>query len=222
MTNDDLFCDAQHGFVPGRSYMTQLLVTLERRTELLGGGDPVVIIYLDSREVFDTVPHWRLIKFVIFINDLPDDVTCTANIFSDDTKLFRGISSYGDCLQFQDYLNRLLDWSQKWQMGFNEPKCNVFHLSSTNPCYEYPMRNTSLEAITEKDLGVTIKRDLKFHYGTPSFGILKCDLCPRFRRDKLEVGQIQRRATQLIPNLINLPYIDRLEALRLPPLCYRR
>jgi len=49
-------------------------------------------------------------------------------------------------------------------MVFNETKCNVLHLGSTNPFYEYSMRNTSLEAITEeKDLGVTIDRDPKFH-----------------------------------------------------------
>ena len=47
-------------------------------------------------------------------------------------------------------------------------------------------------------------------------------VCPRFRRDKLEIETIQRRATKLIPNLINLPYTDRLEAMRLPPLCCRR
>ena len=196
--------------------MTQLLIALERWTELLDAEDPVGVIYLDFRKAFNTIPHRRLIKkleaygikgglltwienflsgrpqrvvvngklstwagissgmpqgsvigpilFVIFINDLPDDVTCTAKIFADDTKLFQGISSHEDCLQLQDQLNRLVDWSQKWQMGFNEAKCNVLHLGSTNPCYEYSMRNTSLEAITEeKDLGVTIDRDLKFH-----------------------------------------------------------
>ena len=37
-------------------------------------------------------------------------------------------------------------------MGFNEAKCNVLHLDSTNPCYAYSMRNTSLEALTEEDL----------------------------------------------------------------------
>ena len=62
MMNDDLFCDAQYGFVPGRSCMTQLLVTLERWTELLGDGDPMDVIYLDFRKAFDTVPHSRLIK----------------------------------------------------------------------------------------------------------------------------------------------------------------
>ena len=38
------------------------------------------------------------ILFVNFINDLRDGVTSTAKIFADDTKLFQGISSRGDCL----------------------------------------------------------------------------------------------------------------------------
>jgi len=42
--------------------MTQLLVRVERWTELLDGGDPVDVIYLDFRKAFDTVPHRRLIK----------------------------------------------------------------------------------------------------------------------------------------------------------------
>ena len=93
-------------------------------------------------------------------------------------------------------------------MGFNEAKCNVLYLGSTSPCYEYSMRNTSLETITEKDFSVTIDRDLKFHmhvskasrllgfvretltciiddtpqaihhYGMASFGIWKSDLVP--------------------------------------------
>ena len=53
MMNDDLFCDPQHGFVPGRSCMTQLLITLECWTDLLGGGDPMDFIYLDFRKAFE-------------------------------------------------------------------------------------------------------------------------------------------------------------------------
>ena len=62
MMNGDLFCDAQHGFVLGHSYMTLLLVTPERWTELLDGGDPVDVIYLDFRKAFDTIHHRILIK----------------------------------------------------------------------------------------------------------------------------------------------------------------
>ena len=49
-------------------------------------------------------------------------------------------------------------------MGFNEVKCNFLHLGSTYPCYKYSMRNTSLGAITEKDLGVTIDRGSEIPY----------------------------------------------------------
>jgi len=39
---------------------------------------------------------------------------------------------------------------------------------------------------------------------------------PKFRRDKLKVEQIHRRATGLIQNLNSLPYKDMLEFARLP------
>ena len=61
MTKYNLFCDEQHGFVPGRSCMTQLLVTLDDWTELLDQGLPVDAIYLDFKKAFDTVPHERLL-----------------------------------------------------------------------------------------------------------------------------------------------------------------
>ena len=61
MTKYNLFCDEQHGFVPGRSCMTQPLVTLDDWTELLDQGLPVDAIYLDFKKAFDTVPHERLL-----------------------------------------------------------------------------------------------------------------------------------------------------------------
>ena len=45
---------------------------------------------------------------------------------------------------------------------------------------------------------------------------------PRYRRDKLEVEKIQRRATRLIPSLKGLSYEERLRALKLPSLEHRR
>ena len=62
MTEGDHFCDAQHGFVPGRSSMTQLLVTLELWTRWLDRGEPFDIIYLDFKKAFDSVPHTRLLQ----------------------------------------------------------------------------------------------------------------------------------------------------------------
>ena len=119
-------------------------------------------------EILSGIPQGSvlgLILFVIFINDLPDEVMCTAKIFADDTKLFHCINSQEDRVLLQDDLNRLVEWSRQWQMSFNASKCKVLHIGPSNhQTQEYSMNSTSLEPTTdEKDLGVTIDQDLKFH-----------------------------------------------------------
>ena len=51
----------QHGFVKGRSTLTNLLETLESWTRILEEGFGVDVIYLDYRKAFDTVPHLKLL-----------------------------------------------------------------------------------------------------------------------------------------------------------------
>ena len=62
MMENNLFCDQQHGFVLGRSCMTQLLVTLEPWTKLQDSGAPIDVIYLDFKKAFDTIPYQRLLR----------------------------------------------------------------------------------------------------------------------------------------------------------------
>ena len=45
---------------------------------------------------------------------------------------------------------------------------------------------------------------------------------PFYKGDVIKVEKIQRRATKLVPELKHLPYEDRLQALDLPSLSYRR
>jgi len=52
--------EAQHGFVSGRSCLTNLLEALECWTKALDEGYGLDIIYLDYRKAFDSVPHQRL------------------------------------------------------------------------------------------------------------------------------------------------------------------
>ena len=55
---------SQHGFVKGRSCLTNLLEFLEDVTNLIDEGKPVDIIYLDFQKAFDKVPHKRLLQKV--------------------------------------------------------------------------------------------------------------------------------------------------------------
>ena len=52
----------QHGFVNGRSTLTNLLETLESWTRLLDEGYGLDVAYLDFRKAFDTVSHRKLLE----------------------------------------------------------------------------------------------------------------------------------------------------------------
>ena len=54
-------CVSQHGYVKGRSCLTNLLKAFEVWTRLLDKGHGIDIIFLDYRKAFDTVPHRRLL-----------------------------------------------------------------------------------------------------------------------------------------------------------------
>jgi len=51
----------QHGFLPKKSCVTNLLSFLEDVTKNVDGGTPIDTIYLDFTKAFDTVPHKRLL-----------------------------------------------------------------------------------------------------------------------------------------------------------------
>lgn len=62
LISNDLLCEAQHGFLPGRSCITQLLEVMELWTSSLDEGYEVDAIYLDFSKAFDSVPHERLMN----------------------------------------------------------------------------------------------------------------------------------------------------------------
>ena len=53
------------------------------------------------------------ILFLIYINDLDDNITSNILKFADDTKLFRKVNTDGDKQHLQNDLDKL---SEKWQM----------------------------------------------------------------------------------------------------------
>ena len=51
----------QHGFIKGKSCLTNLLETMDCIIEIIDQGDPVDIFYFDFKKAFDRVPHNRLL-----------------------------------------------------------------------------------------------------------------------------------------------------------------
>ena len=61
--------------------------------------------------------------FLIYISDLDENITSNVLKFADDTKVFRRVNNDGDKKRLQNYLDKLIKWSEKWQMLFNFGKC---------------------------------------------------------------------------------------------------
>jgi len=61
LKTNNLLAEEQHGFVSGRSCVTQLLECLESWTRILDNYGCIDVIYFDFQKAFDTVPHHRLL-----------------------------------------------------------------------------------------------------------------------------------------------------------------
>ena len=219
LMENNLLSDEQHGFVPGRDCITQLLLCLEDWSTFMEKGNAFDLIYTDFSKAFDSVAHLRLlvklenvgiggdvlkwitsflterkqcvsvegtksewskvisgipqgsvlgpILFVIFINDMPEEVKYNiCKLFADDCKLYGCVNSTEENkVQFD--LTSLENWSKKWQLPFNATKCKVMHFGHNNPSHSYYLNDHMLEKTNnEKDLGVFIDSSLKFHVHT--------------------------------------------------------
>ena len=61
LVDNELLTEEQHGFVPRRDCMTQLLLCLEEWTHMVENGYTFDVIYTDFSKAFDSVAHERLL-----------------------------------------------------------------------------------------------------------------------------------------------------------------
>jgi hypothetical protein len=137
------------------------------RQWLTGRKQRVVIngVMSDWQEVLSGIPQGSILGpllFIIFINDIDQGITSKILKFADDTKLLGGVKSEEDLESLRKDLNRLYDWSEKWQMKFNLDKCKVMHIGYKNGEADYVIGGKTLGKVSEeKDLGVIISKEFK-------------------------------------------------------------
>ena len=117
------------------------------------------------KSVLSGVPQGSVlgpILFLVYINDLEEGVIGKILKFADDTKLFTKTKEIGDKQNLQDDIDKLVKWSEKWQMLFNFGKCKCLHIGPRNTSMTYEMGGTILSTtVKEKDLGVTMNANMK-------------------------------------------------------------
>jgi ribonuclease P/MRP protein subunit RPP40 len=168
-----------------------------------------------SAQVISGVPQGSVlgpVLFVIYINDILDNIKSAGLMFADDTKIYRHITSRDDAIELQSDIEKLEEWSKTWLLHFNHEKCHVLTMGKfTNIQYahRYAVYNNDIEHVfDEKDLGITVDSELKFeeHLAKKvkianaivgqmrrSFSYLDCDTFRRiftaFARPHLEYGE---------------------------------
>ena len=121
----------------------------------------------ECKDVTSGIPQGSVLGpllFVIFINDLPDQVKSDMYLFADDTKVFRRISTKEDKEILQEDINEMLKWADKWQLEFHPDKCVKMSINNKE-CENrtYKMNDITLKNVKqEKDIGVIVDDQLKF------------------------------------------------------------
>ena len=104
--------------------------------------------------------------FILFVNDLgglfDDPVIC--KLYADDVKLYSNITFNSSGLNsLQIAVDKLIDWSNNWQLTINISKSNILHIGKNNPHLTYKINNIPLvPSDCVSDLGVLIDSELSF------------------------------------------------------------
>ena len=112
------------------------------------------------------VPSLGPLLFVIYINDILDNIKSEGLLFADDTKIFHSILTREDALTLESDITTLEEWSKRWLLRFNPDKYHVLSLGRFDNImytHRYSIYSKEMEHVfEEKDLGITMDSDLTF------------------------------------------------------------
>ena len=127
--------------------------TLNWITEFLHGRQQQVVAdceLSEPAEVTSGVSQGTVLGptlFLIYINDIADNINLTIKLFVDDSVMYRQISSPDDHCILQEDLQKLVEWITTWQMEFNVDKCAIMKFGTLRNIskFDYKMKKQSLQ-----------------------------------------------------------------------------
>ena len=105
------------------------------------------------------------ILFLVYINDLPEQVKSRVRLFADDTAMYLALSSHIEGQVLQNDILSLEKREKMWDMNFNPSKYQVLHVTRLKTPIETKcfLHDTMLDSVSSaKYLGVTISDDLSW------------------------------------------------------------
>jgi len=157
----------------------------------------------EKLEVLSGVPQGTVLGpllFLVYINDLPSVCRSSqANLFADDTLLYKHIRSFEDATKLQKDLAALEDWESKWQMSFHPEKCSVLRISTSKRYRRethYYLHGQRLQVVdSAKYLGVTLSEDLQWEKHTQATAAKASRSLGFLRRNLRDCSREVRKST---------------------------
>lgn len=151
--------------------------------------------------------HSGPLLFSLFFNDLPDVIKYSKfQMFADDVKIYKSISTIEDCILLQNDLDSFHQWLSFNNLKLTLSKCAVMQFSRCKKpiSFQYhlnshPLRNT----VEIKDLGVIVDRKLSFSAHISNISMR----CHRL------LGYIFRTSKGLSPDAFRLLYLSLVRSL---------
>ena len=212
----NIFPKDQHGFLPKRSTVTNMLECLDKWTQNFDNKYQTDVIYLDYSKCFDTVVHSKLlfklscygfqgtalqwlkcflsnrsqivkvgntlsnpqdvisgvpqgtvlgpVLFLFYSADLQHVIRYSKlSMYADDTKLFKKIESFNDCLLLQEDLTAASNWAKLWQLKLNPDKTHLLTIGITRINFSYSLDGSAVAKVdTICDIGINVQSNLKY------------------------------------------------------------
>ena len=145
--------------------------------------------------------------FLLYINDLPDDVICDIGIYADDTTLYFKCDRASDLWQqlelaseLESDLRDMVDWGKKWLVDFNAGKTQLvsFDWSNNNGSIDVKMGGSILEEKSSfKMLGLTFSS--KLDWGSYIISIANQNVASLNLFYRYYFGRCSSELAQLVP-----------------------
>ena len=177
-----IFCDVSKAF--DRVWHKGLLYKL-KRAGITGSLLSWFTNYLNNRSQRVVLPgacsSWKSIKagvpqgsilgpllFLVYINDIVEDIHCKIRLFADDTSLYIIVDNPAEAAQMLNSdMEKINQWANMWLVSFNPAKSESLLFSrKINKPYHPPvtMNNQIItEVTTHKHLGLTFSNDCTWH-----------------------------------------------------------
>ena len=106
------------------------------------------------------------ILFLIYINDIPDQIVSQVRLFADSTAIYLTMEGSDSHRVLQNDLDSLSSWESRWDMEFKLRKCQVVRVTTSRRPINtlYYLHGQVLEAVTSaRYLGVDISSGLSWN-----------------------------------------------------------